>query len=69
LYSALGVISPILDQRINWAWFVISQIAFGLVAGFVVNLQVKVRTAQFRALPFAVRAGLHTSAKDEGDKL
>ena len=66
LYSALGVISPILDQRINWLWFVISQIAFGLVAGFVVNRQVKVRTAQFQALPFAVRAGLHTSAKDEG---
>ena len=66
LYSALGVISPILDQRINWLWFVISQIAFGLVAGFVVNQQVKVRTAQFQALPFAVRAGLHTSTKDEG---
>jgi hypothetical protein len=66
LYSAIGVISPILDQRINWLWFVISQIAFGLVAGFVVNRQVKVRTAQFQALPFAVRAGLHTSAKDGG---
>jgi hypothetical protein len=69
LYSALGVISPILDQRINWLWFAVSQIAFGLVAGFVVNLQVKVRTPQFRALPFAIRAGLHTSAKDEGDEL
>jgi len=60
LYSALGVISPILNARIDWLWFVISQIAFGLVCGFVVNLQVKVRTPQFRALPFAVRAGLHT---------
>jgi hypothetical protein len=60
LYSALGVISPILDARIDWLWFVISQIAFGLVCGFVVNLQVKVRTPQFRALSFAVRAGLHT---------
>ncbi len=60
LYSALGVISPILNARIDWLWFVISQIAFGLVCGFVVNLQVKVRTPQFRALPFAVRAGLHS---------
>jgi hypothetical protein len=60
LYSALGVISPILNQRIDWLWFVISQIAFGLVCGYVVNLQVKVRTPQFRALPFAVRAGLHS---------
>lgn len=60
LHSALGVISPILNARIDWLWFVLSQIAFGLVCGFVVNLQVKVRTPQFRALPFAVRAGLHT---------
>jgi hypothetical protein len=60
LYSALGVISPILNARIDWLWFVLSQIAFGLVCGFVVNLQEKVRTPQFRALPFAVRAGLHS---------
>ncbi|MGB6829002.1 MAG: cytochrome c oxidase subunit 4 [Terracidiphilus sp.] len=59
LYSALGVISPIMNERIDWLWFVLSQVAFGLVCGFVVNLQVKVRTPQFRALPFAVRAGLH----------
>jgi hypothetical protein len=60
LYSALGVISPILNARIDWLWFVVSQIAFGLVCGYVVNLQVKVRTPQFRALPFSIRAGLHT---------
>lgn len=67
LYSALGIISPIMNQRINWAWFVVSQIFFGLVCGFVVNLQVKVRTPQFQALPFAVRAGIHTTALDEED--
>jgi len=59
LYSALGIISPILNQRIDWWWFIVSQIAFGLVAGFVVNLHVKVRTPQFRSLPFTVRAGIH----------
>jgi hypothetical protein len=59
LYSAIGIVSPILDQRIDWLWFVPSQIIFGLVCGFVVNLQAKVRTPQFQALPFAVRAGLH----------
>jgi hypothetical protein len=60
LHSAIGVVSPILNQRIEWFWFVASQVAFGLVCGFVVNLQAKVRTPQFRALPFAVRAGVHT---------
>jgi hypothetical protein len=67
LHSALGIISPILNQRINWLWFIVSQIAFGLVAGFVVNLHVKVRTPQFRSLPFTVRAGIHI-LEDDKDK-
>ena len=67
LYSALGIISPILNARIDWPWFVISQIAFGLVCGFVVNLQEKVRTPQFRALPFSVRAGIHSDQSHKED--
>jgi hypothetical protein len=61
LSSVLGIVSPILNARIDWWWFVPSQIAFGLVAGFVVNLHAKVRTSQFQALPFAVRAGIHAN--------
>ncbi len=68
LHSALAVISPILNERIDWPWFVVSQIAFGLVCGFVVNLQVKVRTAQFQALPFSVRAGLHGDLQETEDE-
>jgi hypothetical protein len=59
VHSAIGIVSPILNQRIDWFWFIVSQVAFGLVCGYVVNLQTRVRTPQFRALPFAVRAGLH----------
>lgn len=58
LYGTLEVVSPELNRRIDWLWFVLSQMAFGLVAGFVVNLHVRVRTHQFQSLPFAVRAGL-----------
>lgn len=64
LHSAIGVVSPILNQRIEWFWFVVSQVAFGLVCGFVVNLQAKVRTPQFRALPFSVRAGVHSDLNE-----
>lgn len=67
VYSILGIVSPILDQRIDWLWFTISQCAFGLVAGFVVNLDAKVRTPQFRALPFAIRAGLHADLGERPD--
>jgi hypothetical protein len=49
------VLNPVLNQKINWLWFVASQIGFGVVAGMVVSRQVRVRTWQY--LPLAVRAG------------
>jgi hypothetical protein len=58
LHSILGLINPLLDQRIDWLWFVISQFAFGIVAGLVVVRQARVRTRQF--IPFAMRAGIET---------
>jgi hypothetical protein len=58
LYGTLEAVSPGMNQRIDWLWFVLSQIAFGLVAGFVVNLHVRVRTHQFQSLPFSMRAGI-----------
>ena len=64
LHSAIDVVSPILNERIDWFWYVASQIAFGLVCGFVVNLQTKVRTPQFQALPFSIRAGIHSDIHD-----
>jgi hypothetical protein len=67
LYSALGVISPVLNARIDWVWFIPSQIAFGLVCGFIVNLQVRVRTAQFQSLPFSIRAGIHSDQSHKKD--
>lgn len=60
-YSVMDIVSPILNDRIDWLWFIPSQVAFGLVCGFVINLRERVRTEGFRALPFATRAGLHMS--------
>src|SRR5580692_449974 len=56
LWSSLSVINPLLDARIEWRWFILCQIAFGAVAGFVVNLTERVHTLQH--LPFAARAGI-----------
>jgi hypothetical protein len=56
LYTSLGIINPLLNQRIDWKWFVASQIGFGVVAGLVVVRQERVRTRQF--MPFAVLAGI-----------
>ena len=56
LYASLAIINPTLQGRIDWGWFLASQFAFGLVAGFVVSRHERIATMQF--LPFAVRAGL-----------
>jgi hypothetical protein len=65
LYAGLAAVNPTLVRRIDWLWFIASQIAFGLVAGFVVNLHVRVRTPQFQARSFAERAGLISQTLEE----
>ena len=52
----LDYVNPLLDQRINWMWFAVSQVAFGVVAGLVVVRQSKVWTTE--NLPLAMRAGI-----------
>lgn len=63
LWSSLSVINPLLDARIEWRWFVLCQIAFGAVAGFVVNLTERVHTLQH--VPFAIRSGIEAPGLDE----
>lgn len=63
LHSVLGLINPLLDERIDWRWFIASQFAFGIVAGLVVVRQERVRVRQF--VPFAMRAGIETPGAAE----
>ncbi|HEX4714021.1 MAG TPA: hypothetical protein VH164_03745 [Ktedonobacteraceae bacterium] len=64
LHSSLDVVNPVLDARIDWGWFVVSQIAFGLVAGYVVARQGKIRTDQ--SMPFVLRMGIEASGMHQG---
>jgi hypothetical protein len=56
LYSILGILNPLLENHIDWFWFVVSQMAFGIVAGMVVMRQSRVPTRE--NLPFLLRAGI-----------
>jgi hypothetical protein len=56
LYSILGLLNPVLQSRIDWRWFVASQVAFGIVAGLVVVRQYRMPTRE--NLSFALRAGV-----------
>ena len=54
--STLDLINPALNARIAWGWFIASQVAFGLITGFVVAHSKEVETAQ--SWPLAARAGV-----------
>jgi hypothetical protein len=51
LYSVLQFIDPILNRDISWPWFVLTQIGYGVVAGFVVSKQHQVPTWQYKPEP------------------
>jgi hypothetical protein len=70
LYSIMELLNPLLASRINWIWFMASQIAFGVVAGIVVVRQERVSTRE--NLPFVIRAGIEAPGivppRESGEK-
>jgi hypothetical protein len=56
LHAFMGIINPALDARIQWGWFLVSQVIYGIVAGLVVKRQGRISTGQ--SLPFAARLGI-----------
>jgi hypothetical protein len=61
--ASLDVVNPTLNRRIDWTWFVVSQIAFGLTCGFVVARTEKIETMQ--AWSWESRAGLEGRRSDD----
>jgi len=66
LWAVLGVVNPTLATRVDWPWFVISQIAFGLAAGVVVARAQPLVTMQ--TWPLAARAGVESSTPRAGQE-
>src|SRR5262245_37496953 len=56
LHSILGLLNPELQSRIDWRWFIASQVAFGIVAGLIVVRQFRRPTRE--NVSFALRAGV-----------
>jgi hypothetical protein len=54
--STLHLTNPALNAKIAWGWFIASQVAFGLITGFIVAHSKEVETAQ--SWPLAARAGV-----------
>jgi hypothetical protein len=67
--TTLNILNPALNDRISWPWFVVCQLAFGLVGGYVIARSESISTMQ--SWPIAERAFLHApgvSEPHEGDK-
>jgi hypothetical protein len=68
LYSILGLLNPVLQDRIDWLWFIASQVAFGVTAGLVVMKQERIPTRE--NIAFALRAGVEApgiiAPRDDG---
>jgi len=63
IYASLEYLNPILNERIDWWWFIASQMAFGLTTGFVVSRSEWVMTRQSASL--LERAGIEGGGLEE----
>jgi len=56
IYSILEFVNPVMNHLIDWLWFVLSQIGFGIVAGLVVTAHERKLTQE--NVPLIVRMGI-----------
>ena len=66
VWALLGVVNPTLGAHVDWPWFIVSQIAFGLAAGFVVARAHPLPTMQ--TWPLAARAGVKARMRSERER-
>ena len=68
IWATLKLINPALDKRIDWIWFIVSQVAFGMTTGYVVHRSKMVETMQ--TWPLAARAGIEAPGvmSERGEK-
>ena len=59
---SLSLVNPALAQHVDWPWFVVCQIAFGMVGGYVVFKSEKVESIQ--SLPLAAKLGVEAQRKE-----
>jgi MFS family permease len=63
IFATLRFVSPTLATYVDWPWFVVCQVAFGMVCGFVVFKQEQVETMQSWTL--AAKLGVEAPQKEK----
>lgn len=65
--TTLNMLNPALNGRINWPWFVVCQLGFGLVGGYVIARSTSIQTMQTWSLAeraFVEAPGLHSREEE-----
>ena len=65
--TTLSVINPVMNERISWPWFIVAQLGFGLVGGYVIAKSTSIRTMQTWTLAeraFVEAPGLHDTDEE-----
>lgn len=65
LHSTLGLLNPYFDDHINWYWFALSQVGFGVVAGWVVAREGRLKS--LRDVPLSVRMGVERPPQQDDE--
>ena len=69
VWATLRFVNPVLNARIDWLWFIVSQVAFGMTTGYIIHHTGTVETMQ--TWPLAARAGIEAPGlmqEKEGEK-
>lgn len=66
IFASLRFVNPKLESAIDWFWFVICQVAFGAVCGFIVFKSARVETMQTWSL--AEKLGVEAQHETEDEK-
>jgi hypothetical protein len=69
--TTLNILNPALNGRINWPWFVVCQLGFGLVGGYIIARSTHIQTMQTWSLAeraFMETPGLHQRGGDGEDR-
>lgn len=66
--TALNIVNPAMNGRINWLWFVACQLGFGLVGGYVIARTTRIKTMQTWSLAeraFVEAPGVRPARKED----
>lgn len=64
-YATAGILAPRLSELVDWPWFIVCQLGYGMIGGYVVARSQEIDTMQTYSM--AVRAGVEAMQRPSPD--